>query len=60
VSRAAGVAFRIVDMAAGVAAGAARDNQACINNPGGIDPGAKLPSWVLDTSRSMIPESVPP
>jgi hypothetical protein len=23
-------------------------------------PGAKLPSWVLDTSRSVIPESVPP
>ena len=41
VGRVAGIAFRVVDLAAGVAAGAARDNQACINNPGGIDAGSK-------------------
>jgi hypothetical protein len=41
VGRAAGIAFTIVDLAARVAAGAARDNQACINNPGGVDAGSK-------------------
>ncbi len=41
VGRDAWVAVRVVDLAAGVAAGAARDDQACINDSGGVDAGGK-------------------
>ena len=41
VGRGARVAVRVVDLAAGVAAGAARDDQACINDCGAVDAGSK-------------------